>query len=620
MSTARAGTGMTTMTGNGTTRSATGSRTRSLTRFGAAAAVVLAGALALPGAGPERVAAQTGGSGMFAFPDREPRVGLRFDRYYDHDDLRDALERLEDAYGDFLTVEVAGRSGEGREIWAVTINNPDTGPHTSKAAFYVDGNIHGNEIQGLEVNLYLIWFLMENYDHLPAVRELVDRRVFYVIPTMNPDGRQNFLDTGGPSRSGMLPWDSDLDGRANEDNPNDLDGDGEIRMMRKHVPGEGNLVVSDVDPRLLVPAPEGERGDYIILGPEALDDDGDGRRAEDARGGYDMNRDFPSDWQPSHVQGGAYRYPFSWPETRTVGDWLKGHPNIAAAQSWHNSGGMILYGPGSRYYKGTGQYSDRDAEIYEYIGTRGELMLPYYRYWNIWEDLYTVYGGTLDWAHDALGVISFTNELWASNQFYSEAWGDDAPLPEEMQQLFFSDRLGMGAWFKDWEPYDHPTLGEVEIGGFSSKWFGRTTPPFMLQELAHRNAMFALFHADHMPLLAWGDVEVERLGGSTFKVTASIRNDRVIPTRSDAARMYRSGLPDRFSLTGVTVQTGGLAAGELGDRIAVVDGDASTLHIEGGVPGFGDVTASWIVTGSGDVTLTYVSQKGGTHTTTVPLN
>ncbi|MEX2467403.1 MAG: M14 family metallopeptidase [Gemmatimonadota bacterium] len=566
----------------------------------------------------EPVVAQTGGSGMFAVPDRQPRVDLRFDRYYDHADLTDALERLEDAYGRFLTVESAGQSVEGRELWAVTINNPDTGPHTSKAAFYVDGNIHGNEIQGLEVNLYLIWFLMENYDHLPAVEELVDQRVFYIIPTMNPDGRQNFMDTGGPSRSGMAEWDSDLDGRANEDNPDDLDGDGEIRQMRKYVPGRGTLMESPVDPRLMVPAPEGEPGDYIYLGSEATDTDGDGRRAEDARGGYDMNRDFPSDWQPSHVQGGAYRYPFSWPETRAVGEWLKSHPNIAAAQSWHNSGGMILYGPGSRYYKGTGEYSEADAEIYEYLGTRGELMLPYYRYMNIWRDLYTVYGGTLDWAHDALGVISFTNELWSNNQFYSEAWDDEAPVPEEMQQLFFNDRLGMGAWFQDWTPVQHPTLGEVEVGGFS-KWFGRTTPPFMLQELAHRNAMFAIFHADHMPLLEWGDIEVEQINGNTYRVNASVRNARVIPTRSDAARRYRAGVPDRFSVTGATVQAGGFATGDLGDRIDLVDGDPESLEVEEGVPSFGAVTGSWIVTGSGTLTLTYTSQKGGTLTTEVPL-
>ena len=181
------------------------------------------------------------------------------------------------------------------------VNNPDTGPHTSKAAFWTDANIHGNEIQGTEVNLYLLWFLMENYEALPMVKDLVDRRVFYIVPTMNPDGRDNFLKTGGPSRSGMKPMDNDGDGRVNEDDVNDLNGDGEIHQMRKHVPGQGTHVLSPIDPRLMVVAPAGTRGDYIMLGNEARDVDGDGRRGEDPKGGYDMNRDFPSDWQPAHV-------------------------------------------------------------------------------------------------------------------------------------------------------------------------------------------------------------------------------------------------------------------------------------------------------------------------------
>ncbi|CAN5610871.1 M14 family metallopeptidase [soil metagenome] len=555
---------------------------------------------------------------MFAQPDRDPRVNLRFDRYYDYAAITDAIQRLQRAYPRFLTIENLGPSGEGRDIPIVVINNPETGPHTSKAAFWADANIHGNEIQGTEVNLYLIWFLMENYDALPKVKELVDTRAFYIVPTMNPDGRENFLKTGGPSRSGMMDWDSDQDGRPSSDNPNDLDGDGEIRQMRKHVPGQGTHVISPVDPRLMVVAPAGTKGDYIMLGSEGLDDDGDGRRNNDPRGGYDMNRDFPSDWQPPHIQGGANRYPFSWPESRAVGQWLKDHPNIAGAQSWHNSGGMILRGPGSQHYKGTGDYTNRDNRVYDYLGERGALMLPHYRYMTVWKDLYTVYGGTLEWAHDALGIMSFTNELWSNNQMYNDAWGDDSPVPDEMRQLFFNDRLGMGAWFKDWTPFNHPELGEVEIGGFS-KWFGRTTPPFMLQELAHRNAMFALFHADEMPLLEWGDVTTERIAGNTYRVTAEIRNTRAIPTRIEAAELYGSGRPDYFSISGATVQAGGFTTGELSNQIRMQEGNPARIEVTSGVQGRSGVSVTWIVTGSGNVQLQYSSQKGGEHTRTVPL-
>lgn len=571
----------------------------------------LAGALLAPAA--------PGGAQMFAQPDRDPRVNLRFDRYYAFDDLTAALRELQQAYPRFLTLQSIGRSVEGRDIWVMIINNPQTGDHTEKAAFWADANIHGNEIQGTEVNLYLIWFLMENYDALPMVRELVDRRAFYIVPTMNPDGRENFLTTGGPSRSGMAAWDSDLDGRASEDSPDDLDGDGEIRQMRKHVPGAGTHVLSPVDPRLMVVAPRGTKGDYVLLGSEGLDTDGDGRRGEDPRGGYDMNRDFPSDWQPPHIQGGAHRYPFSWPETRAVGNWLKAHPNIAGAQSWHNSGGMILRGPGSQYYKGTGDYTQRDNATYDYLGERGELMLPFYNYWTVWKDLYTVYGGTLDWAHDALGIMSFTNELWANAQFYADTWGDDAPLPREMQPLFFNDRLGMGAWFKDWTEVEHPELGTVEVGGFSSRWYGRTTPTFMLQELAHRNAMFALFHASEMPRLEWGEVTAERIAGNTWKVKAVIRNTRAIPTRIEAAELYGSGLPDRFSMSGPTVQAGGFTEGTFGDEIGLQDHDPATIRVSSGVPGFGEMAVTWIVTGSGEAVVEYRSEKGGNHRTTVQL-
>jgi hypothetical protein len=207
---------------------------------------------------------------IFAQPDRDPRVNLRFDRYYDYAAMTNALRELQRTYSKFLTLQSIGKSGEGRDIWLMTVNNPDTGPHTSKAAFWADANIHGNEIQGTEVNLYLLWFLMENYEALPKVRELVDARTFYIVPTMNPDGRENFLKTGGPSRSGMLTWDNDQDGQLDEDDTDDLDGDGEIRQMRKHVPGQGTHVTSPVDPRLMVVAPEGTKGDYILLGSEGL--------------------------------------------------------------------------------------------------------------------------------------------------------------------------------------------------------------------------------------------------------------------------------------------------------------------------------------------------------------
>jgi len=581
-----------------------------------AGAALTVGAMVITGATPTAAEGQ-----FFSQPDRDPNVNLRWDRYYNYEQMTEALQLLARTYPRFLTLESIGKSWEGRDIWAVTINNPDTGPHHEKTAFYADANIHGNEIQGTETNMYLIWFLMENYDHLDKVRELVDTRAFYIIPSMNPDARAYYFSTGGPSRSGMRPTDSDGDGRASEDPPQDLTGNREILQMRKYTPGTGTHMISPIDDRLLIVAPPGMQGDYTLLGSEGTDLDGDGRRNEDGGGGYDLNRDFPGDWQPSYIQGGAYYYPFSHPETRAIGDFLMARPNISALQSWHNAGGMILRGPGSQYYKGTGNYTNRDNRTYDYLGERGALMLPYYRYWTIWKDLYTVYGGTLDWAHDFLGVVGFTNELWSQAQLYQGHWNENGPIPNEMQQLFFNDRLGMGAWFHEWEEYEHPELGTVEIGGWS-KWWGRTTVPFMIQEMLHRNAMFALFHADEMPLLTFDETLVERISGNTWRVTAQLRNERAMPTRIEAAELHNVGQPDRFRISGsgITAHVGGFPSGELRNEISPQHGvDPAVVEVTSGVPGISTMRVTWIVSGSGPATIEFTSDKGGTHRTTVQL-
>ena len=53
---------------------------------------------------------------------------------------------------------------------------------------------------------------------------------------------------------------------------------------------------------------------------------------------------------PETVQNGADAFPASLPETRAVIDFVVNHENIAGAQTYHNSGGMILRGPGQARY------------------------------------------------------------------------------------------------------------------------------------------------------------------------------------------------------------------------------------------------------------------------------
>ena len=125
---------------------------------------------------------------------------------------------------------------------------------------------------------------------------------------------------------------------------------------------------------------------------------------EDGVGGYDPNRDWAWDWQPGFIQYGALEYPFALPESRAVKDFVLAHPNVAAAQSYHNTGGMIPRGPGRE----GGTVEGGDERTLSFIADRGEEMLPYYRSLVIWKDLYTVWGGEVDWFYGGRGILSFT--------------------------------------------------------------------------------------------------------------------------------------------------------------------------------------------------------------------
>ena len=544
------------------------------------------------------------------------KLQVSWDRYFVYGEVEGLMKRIAATWPEFVRMQSIGKSTQGRDLWLFVVNNQKTGPEERKAAFYSDANIHGNEVQGAETNLYLVWYLMEHYGKVKKITELVDQRVLYVLPTMNVDGRAYWFDhpnTSSSSRSGQKPTDNDGDGLFDEDGPDDLDGDGEILMMRKKVPGDGNMKLDPDDPRLMVPVKPGEKGDYVMLGLEGIDNDGDGQINEDGPGGYDLNRNWPSGWAPNWIQSGAGDYPFSYPETRAVADFIRTHPNIAGVQAFHNAGGMILRGPG---YATHGEYPAPDVTVYDEIGKTGEEMLPFYRYMVIWRDLYTVWGGFVNWTYEGQGIFSFTNEQWNEKQL----WQSDAPK-DRKAAMKWDDQLSFGENFVDWKPFKHPFYGDIELGG-RRKMTGRVAPTFLIEEMLHRNAAFVVYHADQMPLLEMRAPQLEKLGDGVFAVTATVANPRVIPTRSAQAAQKKLGRPDLFTVTGDTARV--VAAGYVQDRfhknlVDRVDKEPGRLRVEAGVPGRGELKVRFVVVGSGKLTLRYEAEKGGVVTSEVEL-
>lgn len=559
-------------------------------------------------------------------------VDLSFDHFYDHAELTRALQSLQSAYPQLMKLQSIGKSYQGKDIWVAIVTNPKTGTAEQKPGYYIDGNIHGNEIQGAEVALYVVWYLLKNYGQSELATRLLDERVFYVIPTMNPDSRDYFInlpsDPNSP-RSGLMPYDSDRDGLADEDGPEDLDGDGSITMMRKRDP-KGTHKPHPEDPRILIPVKPGEKGEYILLGQEGVDNDNDGLINEDGPGGYDMNRNYGYNWQPDYVQRGAGDYPFCFPETQAVCNFLLAHPNIAGAQNFHNFGGMILRGPGA---KNMGEYNPADRRVYDYIGKKGEKILPGYRYITVYKDMYTVYGGSIDFLYAVLGIFTFSNELdmdpLAEERQRRPRAGEEededvmAMLFQEgrLEEMVYHDLVLLGEQFSDWKPYRHPLYGDIEIGGV--KKFGRRVPPlFKLAETCHRNAAFCLYHADQLARLEVEKAEVQKVNDDLFQVDVTVANSRVTPSMTAVAAQNKLHRADLFKVAGFKVEL--VAAGQIIDRfrgltrkVKVRD---NAFWVEGGMPGFGRLDFRLLVKGAGKVELVYDSLKGGTKRKAIVLD
>jgi hypothetical protein len=536
-----------------------------------------------------------------------PKVQVSWNHYNTHAGITDICKRLAAAHPDLVQLGTIGKSFQGREMWVMTITDFKKGKPEEKPALYIDGNIHSNEIQGGEFALYTAWYLAESFYSVQAIKDLLADKVFYIVPTINPDARDNFMkEPNSPHspRSGMIAVDNDRDGLMNEDYMDDLDKDGNItNMIRKS--SKGRYRKDPRDPRFLAPVKPDEIGDYEILGQEGIDNDGDGRVNEDGTGYYDPNRDWGWKWQPNYIQNGAYKYPFSLPENRNIRDFVMAHPNIAGAQSFHNSGGMILRGPGAEEDAAT--YNAEDSRIYDAIGKKGETLIPGYKYMVVYRDLYTVWGGELDWFYGSRGVYTFSNELFNSYQYFHKTRDDDDFASNESYE--FDKDLLFGDAIVPWKEYDHPQFGKIEIGG-PKKNFTRANPGFLLESDAHRNMAFCVYHAWSTPKLEITEMTEKSLGGGLTEITAVVNNNRMMPTHASQDLKFKIERPDYITISGPKVIAGMIVDNRDLNLTTEQKNNPATIEVEN-IPGMSAVTVRWIVSGAAKYSIKVDSRKGG---------
>ncbi len=551
-------------------------------------------------------------------------IPLRFDHYYTYAQTVDAIKSLEKKYPALAKAVLVGKSDEGREIWALEINNPKTGTKLSKPGIYVDGNIHGNEIQASEVCLYLADYLLKNYKNNSQIKGIVDKNSWYIIPINNVDGRYHFFEdpnTMNSSRSLRIGRDDDHDGLINEDFPDDLDGDGNIVQMRKADP-YGKWKTSPEDPRLMVRIKPGEKGEWTLLGNEGIDNDGDGRINEDAEGYIDPNRNWGFNWQPDYVQRGAGDYPTQGKGIRAITKYLLARPNILVAFAFHNSGGMFLRGPSTSEQ---GELPRQDIKVFDYLGKNAERIVPGYRYLISWKDLYGTYGDFTDFTDNLIGSYGFVGELFMKDQETYEGVLDKKDKEDnknaythtqDYQRLMFNDHLAHGTLFKNWTKYNHPDYGEIEIGGWV-KMSSRIPHPFMLEDLVHRNASAVIFTAENTPDIKLELIDKKKIGKGLYRLRVRISNSKAISTMTYTAYKNKLYTPDMLKVSGVKVISGGEIRDIYLNKVDFKEYKPEVQFFY--VPGFETKEFEFLVSG-GKAEIEYISRKAGNKKLSVSVN
>jgi hypothetical protein len=364
-----------------------------------------------------------------------------------------------------------------------------------------------------------------------------------------------------------------------EDGPEDIDGDGQIVEMRIQDP-DGRWKPYGPDPRLMVRREEGDMaGPFYRVLSEGIDNDGDGQLNEDPpTTGFISNRNYPAYWASTDARfRGGGDYPLQEHNARLLVDFILSKPNISQVESFHTTSGIHLRPYAARPDT---DFPPQDLQDYNAVLAKGTAITTY-PVASVYNDFTTILPGVpfdqqpgvrhgvfIDWSYVHQGLFSVTTELWTMEPFVNEmGWGEiprDKPLfaipgrynrPDVKASVLKwldenrdSPALS-GEGFIDWKAFEHPTLGVVEIGGFTRYWLRNPPPGPFLQKVVEDQARFAVVRSLLTPLVKIQDVEVTPASGEDqWTVTATVANLGYMDTSMEQARRTGIAKPDRVTL------------------------------------------------------------------------
>ncbi len=557
----------------------------------------------------------------------------RFDQFYRYPELTRLLQDYAAAVPRLVSLRSIGKSFEGRDIWLLVITNTATGDDTDKPAFWVDGNIHAAELTASTACLYWLHQLVSGYDSDAAIRQLLDTRVVYMVPRLNPDGAELALaDKPRHIRSSTrrYPFDEEpVEGLTIED----VDGDGRMLSMRIPDP-HGTYKKHATEPRLMVAREPGEFGGaYYRIVPEGTLKNFDGFKitTNPDPEGLDLNRNFPAYWRQDFEQVGAGPYPTSEPEVRAMVDFITQHPNIGAAVSFHTHSGVILRPMGTHADE---DMAPEDLWMIKRLSEHGARLTGYPAI-SIWHDFRyhpkQIITGTQDWVYEHLGALFWTVEIWSPNKeagitdYKWIDWYREHPVEDDLKLLKWSDEKCSGKAYVDWYAYRHPQLGMVEFGGWDRMNYWRNPPPALREREAARFPAWLLQIGLSLPKLEVLRAEVRALGNDTWRVRFAVANSGYLPAYVTKRAIERKTV--RGTIFNIHLPPGAsLVTGKERVEAGHLEGHAPKSSLQAFLPSreiTGDrAVAEWVVRGARGlaIALSASADRAGTVRTEVTLD
>ena len=338
--------------------------------------------------------------------------------------------------------------------------------------------------------------------------------------------------------------------------------------------------------------------------------------------GIDLNRNFPSHWTPFSMFGmDAGAFPMSEPEARALVEAFERHAGICAALTHHTYTGCILTQP----YRQDTPLGAADISLMHTLAQELAQGTGYAVYKVCPDFMYDVKKPTVgvwsDTISTVFGVPGYTVEFWDPYGFAGMEVERPAeffvnPDPDITRAMLKAFSKVDGAMIP-WQPFEHPQLGQVELGGIDYLHTVRNPPTGLLARECEKGFVMSERLRRAIPKVT-ARVDVTRLGEGCHEVRLTLENVGFLGTHGLEHAEQIGATP------GVHARLE-CAAGV--ERIA----GSSALHKLAHMPGWGALRAGaakhmiyaslgerahrqvarWVVQGEGEVAVKYRAGRAG---------